>query len=88
MEMDSVAATINTGDLAPWDEIKAQYPEEWVVLVGIDWSNMTVDAGVVFAHSPDKKTAYALAKGLRKCAILWTGEIRPPTPWVLQNVAR
>jgi hypothetical protein len=67
------------GELLPWSEIQRRYPNEWVVLVDTDWTDMKVTVGVVHAHSPSKKTAYDLSKGLREVAIFWTGATRSPT---------
>lgn len=67
-----------SGEVLSWDEIRRRYPDEWVVLVDSDWTNMVTTSGVVYAHARDKKTAYELARGLREVAIFWTGELHNP----------
>lgn len=61
-----------------WNEIKAEYPEEWVALVEHVWPNTEPVplSGVVHAHSADHATLIALAKHLNAAAIVWTGRKR------------
>jgi hypothetical protein len=63
-----------------WDQIRAKYPDEWVILVDLDADDVTdeIHAGVVFAHSKDERellatTKVALAGQSR--AVLFTGEL-------------
>ncbi|MBI4858987.1 MAG: hypothetical protein HY815_01745 [Candidatus Riflebacteria bacterium] len=63
-----------------WDEIKKQYPDEWVILVNLDRNgdDDAVQGGEVFAHSKNKKdllasTKMALAGQSR--AVRFTGEV-------------
>ncbi|MBU6362350.1 MAG: hypothetical protein WCL57_12175 [Chloroflexota bacterium] len=38
-------------NLLTWPEIKQQYPNQWVVLIEVEWPNMgEISRGVVFAH--------------------------------------
>lgn len=66
------------GDSLTIDEIARRYPDEWVVLVDMESSNMTTTAGVVHAHSPHKREAWAMAEGLREVGVFWTGKKRSP----------
>lgn len=63
------------GEMLTWDEMKARYPDEWVVFVDYDWSRMVIDRGVVVAHRPDRKALRELIRAHRECAVWWTGEI-------------
>lgn len=72
--MDGAAKTA-TGEKLSREEIWRRHPNEWVVLVDTDRSNMVTTAGVVYGHSPIRDEA----RGLRACAIFWTGRIRSPT---------
>lgn len=67
-------------DKQTWDEIKQQYPDEWVIMVDVDATNLTepVRAGVVFAHSQNKKELLSSTKEAlagRSRAIRFTGEV-------------
>ncbi len=58
-----------------WDEIKQRYPDEWVALVDYDWpAEDEVKAGVVFAHSASRSSLLEMEKGLKRAAVLFTGE--------------
>jgi hypothetical protein len=63
-----------------WEEIKALYPDEWVILVDVDVNETTdVTAGIVFDHNPDKRYIHERQKGLRgEVAVLYTGTIESP----------
>lgn len=81
-------ATEGEGEKLPLAEIWRRYPNEWVVLVDTDWVHMKVTEGVVYAHSPTRSEAGAVARGLRECAIFWTGKIQSPTLWFLTHARR
>jgi hypothetical protein len=52
-------------DKLTWDEIKRQYPDEWVALIGFDWPDPgELVTGVVHAHSPSHSDLIRMAKGL------------------------
>ena len=76
------------GEKLSIEEIERRYPNEWVVLVDTERTNMTTRAGVVYAHSPRRADARAAARGLPAVAIFWTGEIQSPTLWALSHVHR
>ncbi len=40
-----------------WDEIKNQYPDEWVVLGNTEFDGMKILTGTVLSHHPDKRVA-------------------------------
>jgi hypothetical protein len=58
------------------EEIWRRHPNEWVVLVDTDWDGMRTTQGVVYGHSPSRKGASAISRGLKSCAIFWTGKIQ------------
>jgi hypothetical protein len=70
-----------------WTEIRARFPDRWVVLVDIVWVNDTdfefTAATVLSLHvrrrdaSPDIKAARANGA---EVGCFWTGEIRAPFP--------
>jgi len=65
-----------------WNQIKNQYPDEWVILVDVDVDvdvdeSTNVTAGLVYDHSPDKKYVNEKQKDLPgEVAVLYTGEIK------------
>lgn len=60
-----------------WDEIKATYPDEWVILVDLDVNDTTdVTAGRVYNHSPDKDYIHEQQLLVREnTAVLYTGKL-------------
>jgi hypothetical protein len=65
-----------------WDEIRAQYRDEWVQLIDVDWdlSNPDPQAGIVRIHHKDKKEFKKLLAGAEKpkrAALVFTGELFP-----------
>ena len=76
------------GERLTIEEIELRYPNEWVVLIDTERTNMTTRAGVVYAHSPRRAEARAAAHGLAAVAIFWTGEMKSPTLWALTHVRR
>lgn len=67
------------------EEIKRLYLDEWVVLVDYDWPNMTLTAGVVYAHSPDRLSLRETIKSLRSRAVIWTGRKIGLSEWYLSR---
>jgi hypothetical protein len=60
-----------------WDEIKAKYPEEWVILTDHRIDGIEVVDGVVLDHGKVKREVDSrLADVPNGCAVLYTGEIR------------
>jgi len=88
MKDDATTETATTGEKLVLEEIWRRYPNEWVVLVDTERSNMVTTAGVVYGHSPNRDDARALSRHLRACAIFWTGEIRSPNFPFRTNVHR
>jgi hypothetical protein len=80
--------TVATGEKLSREEIWRRYPDEWVVLVDTDRSNMTTTADVVYGHSPCREEARAISRGLRSCAVFRTGKIRSPSYPFRWNVHR
>ena len=79
---------VQTSSAAPerltWNEICTRYPDEWVILVDIDWIDEDGDfrTAVVLGHSPDRKEslreAAPIRRGYREFAREFTGRIRLP----------
>ena len=88
MAEEAKAEAAVQGERLGWDEIRRRYPDEWVVLTDTEGPHAPTISGLVHSHSPDKKTAYALSNGLRRCAIFWTGQIKNPTAWHLRHVVQ
>ncbi len=84
----SVPALRADPEKLPISEIQRRYPDEWVVLVDYDFPNMELTAGVVVAHSPDRDALRDVIRSMRDRAVLWTGAIKSPVLWLLQNVGR
>lgn len=59
-------------------EIEQRYPNEWVVLVDINDAGMVLHGGVVYAHSPDRKSLSPIIRSLRNRGVFWTGRKRHP----------
>lgn len=64
-------------DKLTWDEIKAKYPDEWVILVDLDVNETTdVTAGRVHDHSPDRDYIHEKQLTVREnAAVLFTGKL-------------
>ena len=75
-----------TGEKLTWEEIRARYPDEYVALVDVETPDMTIRAGVVYAHHPDRRTLLAMQQHLRDGAILWTGHAPLFTLHLARNV--
>ena len=62
-----------------WDEIKRQYPDEWVILTepDVDRSTTTLLGGRVFAHGKDRDEVHDQLKDVPgDFSIRWTGRLR------------
>ena len=61
-----------------WDDIKSQYPEEWVVIGNPVFDGMKILRGVVLAHHPDKRVASIEGgerrEGFKKFTLTFTGQ--------------
>jgi hypothetical protein len=78
----------SSGEKLTIEEIWRRYPNEWVVLTDTDWDGARETEGFVYAHSPKKDEARAAARGLRSCALYWTGKIQSPRWWFLTHGRR
>ena len=62
-----------------WEQIKNQYPAQWVMLVNykLDYKNADPIEGEVVAHSKVRKNFAELMKKInaKNAAIMFTGEI-------------
>ncbi len=65
------------------DEIRARYPNEWVVLTDCDCPNMELTAGSVYAHHPDRDVLEDSIEVPNEAAVIWTGQIVSPLLWLL-----
>ena len=70
-----------------WNEIRARFPDEWVILVDVTWENDTdFDFGRarVLGHFKSRKEASPFIKAAfqhyAEVGSFWTGEIRGPVP--------
>ncbi len=62
-----------------WDEIKIQYPDEWVVLGDPIFDGMQIVKGTVLAHHQDKRVASIEGgerrEGFVKFTLAFTGQL-------------
>ena len=87
MNQSTASAVTDNPERLTWDEICKRFPDEWVVLVDIDWVNETDfefgRAAVIGRHkrrrdaSPDIKATRA--RNI-EVGYFWTGEIHGPIP--------
>jgi hypothetical protein len=70
--------TIIEDKILTWDEIKNQYPDEWVVLGNPLFDGMKILEGIVLAHHSDKRVASIEGgerrKGFKKFTLTFTGK--------------
>ena len=61
-----------------WDDIKNQYPDEWVVLGNTIFDGMKILKGTVLAHHQDKRVASIEGgerrEGFKKFTLTYTGQ--------------
>ena len=61
-----------------WDDMKSQYPNEWVVIGNPVFDGMKILEGVVLAHHSDKRVASIEGgerrKGFKKFTLTFTGQ--------------
>ena len=55
-------------------EIKRRYPDRWVVVVDEECQDMQLVAGVVYAHSSNRRALSPTIKTLPMRAVFWTGQ--------------
>lgn len=62
-----------------WDEIKKQFPNEWVAVVQYEQNGAIGVNGVVATHSPERKTFYVAMRNVRMkhkdVAVRYTGKL-------------
>jgi hypothetical protein len=70
-------------EIIAWEDIKKQYPDEWVVIGNPIFDGMKILKGTVLAHHPDKRVASIEGgerrDGFKKFTVLFTGEIKSNT---------
>jgi hypothetical protein len=70
-------------EILNWDDIKSQYPDEWVVIANPVFDGMKLLKGIVLAHHPDKRVASIEGgerrEGFKKFTVSFTGEIKSNT---------
>jgi hypothetical protein len=63
-----------------WEDIKNQYPDEWVVIGNPIFDGMKIVQGTVLSHHPDKRVASIEGgerrEGFNKFTVSFTGEIK------------
>lgn len=63
------------GQKMTWDEMKAAYPDEWLLVTDYERDKFgNVSVGVVERHSKSKKEVYKLPAPNKSCAFEYTGE--------------
>ena len=64
-----------------FEQIKAQFPNEWVLLANPERRHTTVLGGIVIYHSKDRKEVCYIGKdkteGFAKITLAYTGELKP-----------
>ena len=71
-------------DVLTWEEILARYPEQWVVLVNVDWGHREGElrSALVLAHGKNRdetlRRSDPIRAGYREFAHRYTGRVRAP----------
>ncbi len=67
-------------EIIAWEDIKKQYPDEWVVIGNPTFDGMKILKGTVLAHHPDKRVASIEGgerrEGFKKFTVSFTGQIK------------
>jgi hypothetical protein len=67
-------------NILDWEDIKNQYPDEWVVLGNPIFDGMKILKGTVLAHHPDKRVASIEGgerrEGFVKFTLAFTGQLK------------
>lgn len=76
-----------------WEEIKAQFPDEWVALVNYEPTSAIGVEGTLIVHNPNKKEFHAALRTLlpayREVAVRYTGQlIKNPEIPLLWQISR
>jgi hypothetical protein len=69
---------IIANEILLWDDIKNQYPDEWVVIGNPIFDGMKILKGIVLAHHSDKRVASIEGgerrEGFKKFTVSFTGQ--------------
>jgi hypothetical protein len=61
-----------------WEEIKQNFPDEWILLGNPEWNGATVSAGVVLYHGSDKRIVSmegpVYKDGFQTITVIYTGK--------------
>jgi len=87
--MNEAQSTASPGpERLTWSEICQRYPDEWVVLVEIEWfddDNLEFGRAVVLGHAKNSKEVMRQTKPLlaevMDSGIFFTGRVRPLPPF-------
>ncbi len=67
-------------EIVTWENIKKQYPDEWVVIGNPIFEGMQIVSGIVVSHHQDKRVASIEGgerrEGFKKFTITYTGKIK------------
>ena len=67
-------------EIVPWENIKIQYPDQWIVIGNPSFDGMQILDGVVLAHHQDKRVASIEGgekrEGFKKFTISYAGKIK------------
>jgi hypothetical protein len=88
MSTHDVHAVLEEPERLTWSEIHSRYPDEWVVVVDVDWDeevNFHLTAALVLGHFKHRKEASPFIKATfqdhEDVSCFWTGKkIRGPVP--------
>jgi len=87
MSTNTARNAIDNPEKLTWDEICQRFPDEWVVLVDIDWVNdrdFEFGTAAVIARHKRRRDASPEIKAIRarnvEVGCFWTGEIHGPIP--------
>ena len=86
---DAETAAANLSEALTWAQICERYPDQWVVLVDVDWTEQDEDiltfdfrSARVASHGPTRRETLMQARPLRprypEMAHRFTGQLRTP----------
>lgn len=76
-ELETPLITRPNAERMTWEQICQKYPEEWVILIDVDWINDTdleLRAAVVIDHSKRYGEALRRTRDVPVCTHLHTGK--------------
>ncbi len=82
------------GKKMTWEEIKKNYPDEWIAVVNYERISAIGVSGTLVAHHPNKKSFHQSVRELMpqygKIAVRFTGQLikNPEVPllWQISNI--